>query len=200
MKSAQALIGPLAVLACISGAVILLARIYTHTVIQPPLRVRAVAHQWWWEFDYPSLDVRTSDVLYLPSGKEIELELASADVIHSFWILGMKDPVDIIPGKTRRVDLSLKSPGELYGNCDSGCGCGAVCMRFRVLASTPIEFQRWAADARLHRAEFKPPKAAATPACALNTGHESHAGHGAPFSHLQRLLDENDSTDNLSAH
>ncbi|MFZ1888973.1 MAG: hypothetical protein WAU33_13135 [Candidatus Binataceae bacterium] len=190
MKSARAaLIAPLAVLACIAGAAILLARIYTLGSNRPPLRVRAVAHEWWWEFDYPSLDVRTSDVLYLPSGKEIELELDSADVIHSFWILGMKDPVDIIPGKPRQIDLTLKSPGDLYGNCDSGCGCGTVCMRFRVLARPPAEFQRWAADARSRRAEFKPPQTQSTPSCALSTGRDGHAGHDVPASHLQRLLD-----------
>jgi heme/copper-type cytochrome/quinol oxidase subunit 2 len=158
------------------------------------LVVRAVAHQWWWEFDYPSLGIKTSDVLYLPSATHVRLELASADVIHSFWIAGMKGSVNIMPGETHPLDLVVKSPGELYGNCDSGCGCGTVCMRFRVLASSPTGFQLWAARERLLRAEFKPPHTVDAPACALNAGHERQAERAIPTSHLQRLLDGGEST------
>jgi heme/copper-type cytochrome/quinol oxidase subunit 2 len=194
MKSASAFIASLVGVVCISAAVLYFVRIYDRTAEAPALKVRAVAHQWWWEFDYPSLGVRTSDVLYLPSGRDVRLELRSGDVIHSFWIAGMKDSVDIIPGKTRLLDLVVKSPGELYGNCDSGCGCGTVCMRFRVMASAPLQFQRWAADARLRRSEFKPPQMADTPDCALRTSHGGHAARNSPVSRLQQLLDDKSST------
>ncbi len=190
---AAALIG----LACICAAVILVDRIGAGGATPPELTIKAVAHQWWWEFDYPSLGIKTSDVLYLPSATNIRLELASADVIHSFWIAGMKDPLDIFPGKTRPLDLIVKSPGELHGNCDSGCGCNTVCMRFRVLARDPGSFDNWAARERLLPTEFKPPQAQGVPACALNTGHD---GHESPAIHLQRVLDGNDSTDNRPTH
>ena len=110
-------------------------------------------------------------------------------MIHSLWIAGMKEPVDILPGKTRPLDLVVKSPGEIYGNCDSGCGCGTVCMRFRVLASDPEDFKQWASRERLSRSKFKPPKKGNAPACALNTRHEGQAGHNIHASRLQRLLD-----------
>jgi cytochrome c oxidase subunit 2 len=109
-------------LACICAGVILLARILDAGVSRPVLTVRVVAHEWWWEFDYPSLGIKTSDVLYVPSATNVRLELASADVIHSFWIDGMKDAVNIVPGMMRPLDLLVKSPGELHGNCDSSCG------------------------------------------------------------------------------
>jgi cytochrome c oxidase subunit 2 len=80
--------------------------------------------------------------LRVPSATNVRLELASADVLHSFWILGMKDAVELVPGKTRPLDLVVKSPGEIYGNCDSRCGCATVCMRFRVLASSPGSFDQ----------------------------------------------------------
>jgi cytochrome c oxidase subunit 2 len=189
MKRARASIAALVGLACMCAAA-LLARSYLRQALGPSLKVRAVAHQWWWEFDYPSLGIRTSDALYLPSATNVRLELVSGDVIHSFWIDGMKDSVDIIPGRARLLDLFVKSPGQLYGNCDSGCGCNTVCMRFRVLASAPAEFQRWAAGARLHSAEFKPPGKADPPACALQTGRDGHAERNAPAGRLQQLLNK----------
>ena len=200
MKSSRASIASLMVLACVSAAAIVVARIYARSASGSTLIVKAVAHQWWWEFDYPSLGIKTSDVLYVPSATNVRLELASADVIHSFWIAGMKESVDIFPGKTRPLDLIVKSPGELYGNCDSGCGCGTVCMRFRVLASSPGKFRQWAAREHLLRAEFKPPPKVDAPACALNTGHERRVGHNFHKSHLQRLLDGDESAGKSPSH
>ena len=200
MKSSRASIASLMVLACVSAAAIFLARTHARGATGPALTIRAVAHQWWWEFDYPSLGIKTSDVLYVPSATDVRLELASADVIHSFWIAGMKESVDIVPGKTRPLDLVVKSPGELYGNCDSGCGCGTVCMRFRVLASNPGDFKQWATRERLLRAEFKPPPKVDAPACALNTGYERHVGHNSHESRLQRLLDGDESAGNRPSH
>ena len=187
MKSKQALIAMLAGLSCICGALIYL--VYDHDAIAPDLMIKAVAHQWWWEFDYPSLGIRTMDVLYLPSTKDVRLELSSADVIHSFWIVGMKDPVDIIPGRARSVDLLLKSPGDLYGNCDSGCGCGTVCMRFRVSAISPSQFQHWAISERLKPTSFRPPPRLVAPACATDPSRDHPVPHNSSNTPLQRLLD-----------
>jgi len=200
MKSSRASIASLMTLTCVSAAAIFLVRTYTRGVTEPALTIRAVAHQWWWEFDYPALGIKTSNVLYLPTATNIRLDLASADVIHSFWIAGMKESVDIPPGKTRPLDLVVKSAGELYGNCDSGCGCGTVCMRFRVLASTPGKFEQWAAREHLLRAEFKPPPKVDAPACALNTGYERRVGHNFHKNHLQRLLDGDESAGKSPSH
>lgn len=87
MKSSLPLVAALVGLACICAGVISVARIVGGDR-RPALTVKAVAHQWWWEFDYPSLGIKTSDVLYLPTATNVRLELASADVIHSFWVDG----------------------------------------------------------------------------------------------------------------
>lgn len=189
MRSKLSLVAIAAGAACVGAALSYFVLSLYASAARPELQVRVIAHQWWWEFDYPSLGVRTSNVLYLPSGKAIRLELASADILHSFWILGMKDPIDIIPGKTRSVDVVLKSSGELYGNCESGCGCGTVCMRFRVLARPPAEFQQWATNERARPSEFKPPRIAAAPACATDPSRDRRRARSALNTHLQRVLD-----------
>jgi heme/copper-type cytochrome/quinol oxidase subunit 2 len=180
---------------------------FSHT---PMLEIRAVAHDWWWEFDYPSLGIKTSNVLHLPSATSVRLPLVSANVIHSLWMSGMKEPVDIIPGGMRSLDLLVKSPGELYGNCDSGCGCGTVCMRFRVLAASPRDFAQWASRENLHHTEWRPPNKADAPVCALDSRHggpgasrfsTNHLAANHPSArHLQRLLDGGDAAGNLASH
>ncbi|MGO9603627.1 MAG: hypothetical protein ACLQAT_09565 [Candidatus Binataceae bacterium] len=132
------------------------------------LPVKVIAHEWWWEFDYPTLGIKTTDALHLPSDRSIQLELQSADVIHSFWIAGMDKAIDLPPSKTQHLDLEVKSPGELHGNCDAGCGCGTVCMRFRVVASTPKDFNLWAANKLSHPEPMTVARNTVAPACALD--------------------------------
>ena len=142
------------------------------------LPIRVVAHAWWWEFDYPTLNIKGSDALYLPSDRWVRLELSSADILHSFWIDGMDKAIDLPPGKTEHLDLRVKSPGKLYGNCDAGCGCGTVCMRFPVMASRPAEFTAWVAQRRAHPASMIAGNSTA-PACAFDKSVDRRTKSGS---------------------
>ena len=62
------------------------------------LEVKVIAHQWWWEFEYPSLGIATSNEFHVPQGKNIEFTLTSDDVLHSFWVPKLAGKIDIIPG------------------------------------------------------------------------------------------------------
>jgi heme/copper-type cytochrome/quinol oxidase subunit 2 len=197
MKPAIAFVSVFVAVGFICAAVFDFVPIHERAGTGSTLRVRAVAHEWWWEFEYPSLGVRTTDVLYSPSNSEIQLELLSGDVIHSFWVAGMRKSVYIIPGKARLLNIFVKSPGDLSGNCDSGCGCGAVCMRFRLLARVPLEFQRWAAKACLHQSKFKVPQAAEIPASAIVTAQDGHMNRNSLANRLQQLLDKSSTADRL---
>jgi heme/copper-type cytochrome/quinol oxidase subunit 2 len=108
--------------------------------------VRATAHQWWWEFAYPDLGIAARNELNVPSGEAVRIELASAHVMHTFWIPGMRAPEVVVPGAPRIVRLRFR-PGTAVGTCDASCGCGSDCMSFRVRA--PRErFVRWVARSR----------------------------------------------------
>ena len=139
-----------------------------------PLPVRIIAHQWWWEFNYPTLGITTSDALHLPSNRSVRLELQSADVIHSFWIEGLAKAIDLPPGQTKHLDVTVKSAGELHGNCDVGCGCGTVCMRFRVLASSPRDFNRWVAEQKSSPHPVTVARNSVAPACAFDKSIDHH--------------------------
>ncbi|MFN8512196.1 MAG: cytochrome c oxidase subunit II [Thermomicrobiales bacterium] len=55
------------------------------------VHVRIIGHQFWWEaqyLDYPDAQgnpLRTANEIHVPVGKEIEFQVTSADVQHSFW-------------------------------------------------------------------------------------------------------------------
>jgi len=128
------------------------------------LVVRAVAHEWWWEFDYPTLGINGTNELHVPIGTKIHLQLVSADVIHSLWIPGLNKATPIVPGTCSTLTLLVNSPGHFYGNCDAGCGCDTVCMRFPVIADSSADFKNWI---KLRRpGTFHPQHVSATPACA----------------------------------
>ncbi len=151
-----------------------------------PFMVKAVAHEWWWEFDYPASGIRTRNELHVPISNDLEIELLSADVLHSFWMQGMDQPVDVIPGKIRKLRLRINSTGELDGNCDSGCGCGQVCMHFRVLVENASDFARWMALRHLKPATLAAKGFIAAPACALDKAMPTTGGLAA--AHLRNIL------------
>ena len=50
------------------------------------LQVKVTAHQYWWEFEYPTLGIHTAQDMVIPQGKKIAIELESVDVTQSFWV------------------------------------------------------------------------------------------------------------------
>jgi cytochrome c oxidase subunit 2 len=129
-----------------------------------PIEVKVVAHEWWWEFDYPKLGVKIANELRIPEKRTVRLELISTDVLHSFWLPSMEKRVDVIPGKTSTLLITARSRGTLHGSCDASCGCNTVCMRFRVIVTNELEFGQWID--RQRGVSLAPPKNSA-PSCAL---------------------------------
>ena len=111
---------------------------------EPGLRVRATAHQWWWEFGYAGFV--TANELHIPVGTVVEIELRSADVIHSFWVPELGGKTDMIPGTTNTLRLLARRAGTYEGQCAEFCGIEHAWMRIRVVADSQDEFARWLAN------------------------------------------------------
>jgi cytochrome c oxidase subunit II len=107
------------------------------------LQIKVIAHQWWWEFHYPTLGVQTADELHIPTGRPIHFELVSVDVIHSFFMPELGGKRDVIPGQENQITLVANVPGEYYGQCAEFCGASHANMRFRVFVDTPEGFAEW---------------------------------------------------------
>ncbi|MGH7531488.1 MAG: cytochrome c oxidase subunit II [Gemmatimonadales bacterium] len=117
------------------------------------LRVQVIGHQWWWEYRYPTLGVTAVNELHLPVGTPVQLEMTSADVIHSFWAPRLGGKRDLTPGKTTRIAFRADSAGEYLGQCAEFCGASHANMRLRVFVEPPAEFQAWVERQRATPAE-----------------------------------------------
>ena len=111
--------------------------------VAPTLRVTAVGHQWWWEYRYG--EVVTANELHIPINTSVELELRSADVIHSWWVPELSGKIDMIPGQTNRIRISADRLGIFEGQCGEFCGIEHAWMRLRVIVERREDFDRWLA-------------------------------------------------------
>jgi cytochrome c oxidase subunit II len=109
------------------------------------LRVRVVAHQWWWELEYPDLGIVTANELHVPVGQPVWLDLVSADVAHNFWIPRFGWKKDNTPNHVTPIHVLVEQPGVYDGSCNEFCGTQHAWMRVRAIASPPEEFQAWVA-------------------------------------------------------
>ena len=115
---------------------------------RPPgeaLTVKVVGHQWWWEFQYPELGITTASDLHVPVGRTVEVDLESADVVHSFWFPAVAGKRDVVPGRTNHIWFTADSLGEYPGQCAEFCGMSHANMRMRLFVDKPDAFEAWAA-------------------------------------------------------
>lgn len=130
----------------------------------PELKVRAVAGQFQWTFDYMPADYDPSEVpgpkplfqqfvpvgpdggLNLPTGRTVQLYLASPDVIHAFYVPQFLFKRDVVPGRVNQFDFKIDdvNAGSTFrGQCAELCGAGHRIMLFDVHAMSGPEFDAW---------------------------------------------------------
>jgi cytochrome c oxidase subunit 2 len=112
------------------------------------LRVEVIGHQWWWEYRYPSLGITAVNELHLPAGTPVQLDMTSADVIHSFWVPQLGGKRDLTQGHVTRVAFRADSTGSYLGQCAEFCGVSHANMRLRVFVQSAADFEGWVARQR----------------------------------------------------
>jgi cytochrome c oxidase subunit II len=111
---------------------------------ETPVRIAVSGEQWWWRVTYEGEDGKrfeSANELVVPTGRLVEIELTSADVIHSFWVPAYAGKVDMIPGRTNRITLLVDTPGVRRGQCAEYCGGAHALMSFHVVALPPAKFE-----------------------------------------------------------
>ncbi len=109
------------------------------------VQVTATGYQWWWHFEYPELGIVTSNELVIPTGRAVNIEVRSQDVVHSFWVPKLGGKRDMVPNRNNNLWLLADEPGEYHGQCAEYCGTSHANMLFRVFAKEPAEFDAWVA-------------------------------------------------------
>jgi cytochrome c oxidase subunit 2 len=123
-----------------------------HKDVDPPPQIRVIGHQWWWEVRYisgsPQDQFATANEIHIPVGEDVDVELISGDVAHSFWIPRLNGKEDLIPGQPNEIRLRADQPGVYRGECAEYCGAQHAHMIVLVVAQPPDEYQAWMAHQR----------------------------------------------------
>lgn len=113
----------------------------------PAARIAVIGHQWWWRVHYldaqGAVDFVTANEIRIPAGRPVDLELSSADVIHSFAVPNLAGKLDMIPGRVNRMRLHAHAPGVFRGQCAEYCGGPHAKMAFYVIAESAERFDAW---------------------------------------------------------
>jgi cytochrome c oxidase subunit 2 len=126
------------------------------------VKVEVIAKQWAWDFNYVNEDVYSPGIqgqpdnegqgslvqselptLYLPVNANIEIELESRDVIHSFWVVDFLYKKDMFPGKTNYMSITTEREGTYAGKCAELCGEYHSLMLFNVEVVSQSEYDAY---------------------------------------------------------
>jgi cytochrome c oxidase subunit 2 len=157
--------------------------------VVPPrdaLIVAVTGHMWWWELRYrdpaTGREIASANELRIPVGRPVYLALASADVIHSFWVPALGGKMDMVPGRMQHLQLQADRPGTWRGACAEYCGDQHARMALQVVAEPPAAFDAWLA------AQARPAVAPAAPA--LERGRDAFLAHRCNACHTVRGVSE----------
>jgi cytochrome c oxidase subunit 2 len=116
------------------------------------LVVEVIGHQWWWEFRYPQLGVVTANELVIPINTVVDLQMHSADVIHSYWVPRVGGKRDVNPqpkpaenerARVNHLTYNVERPGYYLGQCAEFCGESHALMRTAAVALSQADFADW---------------------------------------------------------
>jgi cytochrome c oxidase subunit 2 len=113
-----------------------------------PLQVQVIAQQWRFAYRYPQFGGFETTSLVLPVGQNVQFNVTSLDVIHSFWAYQLAVKADANPGLNNVAYTKPLHTGSVTVRCAELCGLwhGAMFDYGRVV-SVPA-FRAWAAATR----------------------------------------------------
>jgi cytochrome c oxidase subunit II len=111
------------------------------------LVVEVTAQQFTWEFVNREAGIASGD-MRVPSGRQVELEMRSKDVIHDFYVKEFRVKEDVVPGITTHLVFNPDRPGTYQIVCAELCGVGHGVMRARVIVMEPGDYETWVAQAK----------------------------------------------------
>ncbi|WP_310475470.1 cytochrome c oxidase subunit II [Sandarakinorhabdus sp.] len=149
------------------------------------LTIKAIGHQWYWEYEYPDQGGFTFDSVMLtneeaaargtpklldvdnrvvvPVGATVKILTTAADVIHSFAMPAFYVKMDAVPGRINETWFKTDRPGVYFGQCSELCGTKHAYMPIAIEVLPKAQFDAWVA-AKQKENGIEPKAAAAAPA------------------------------------
>lgn len=124
----------------------------TAVVVKPGryLTIQAIGQEWMWTFRYPSYGGMETRELVVPNDTEIQFNITSLDVVHSFWMYDYNIKEDAVPGVNNTAwfeaeKLGAYNPnGKNWVKCNELCGIWHGYMRAPLYVVPPSTFLSWA--------------------------------------------------------
>lgn len=113
-------------------------------VRNPPkdsMTITVTARMWSFSFDYPNGQV--SNVLIVPKGKPVRLNLHATDINHSIFIPAFRIKQDAIPGRNNFVWFIATKEGSYNLFCTEYCGLRHSYMNAEVRVVSEADFNKW---------------------------------------------------------
>jgi heme/copper-type cytochrome/quinol oxidase subunit 2/mono/diheme cytochrome c family protein len=107
-----------------------------------PLVIHATGQQWIWRYDYPNGSFSYFK-LVIPAHTEIELDLESTDVIHTWSVPDLAPKTDAVPGKVTHLYFRADAEGEFFGQSSTLSGQSYAPMRTNVEVVSPERFEEF---------------------------------------------------------
>ena len=108
------------------------------------LTLYVTAKQWMWKVQYPE-GQREINEMHVPVGRDIDVVLASEDVIHSFFVPAFRVKHDVVPGSYQHVWFRAVKPGKYHLFCAEYCGTDHSGMGGWVTVMEPVDYENWLA-------------------------------------------------------
>ncbi len=110
------------------------------------LQIYVVGKQWMWKVQHLQ-GQREINELHIPVNRDIQLTMASEDVIHSFYIPAFRIKMDVLPRRYTHLTFRATKPGSYHLFCAEYCGTKHSGMTGKVVVMEPNEYQVWLSGA-----------------------------------------------------
>lgn len=116
------------------------------------LTVEIEAVRWGWKVSYEDTEITSGAELVLPVDRTTKFEVASVDILHSFWIPAFRVKIDAVPGRTTYAFVTPERVGTFEDDpalriqCAELCGLGHSRMMIPVRVLPEEDFDAWLAE------------------------------------------------------
>jgi len=143
------------------------------------MTIKAVAHQWYWSYEYPddgdfAFDammleeedleegdprlLATDTKIVLPVDTDVRVLISTEDVIHSWAVPALGVKMDATPGLLNETWLRITKEGKYYGQCSELCGVNHGFMPIEIHAVSKDAYAAWVTEAQEEYARVSIPE------------------------------------------